>query len=70
MDDWNIIGSSSMPDGDTCKTEEDLVVDFDAVVIGEDEEDDVLTTLRRWRRTLLFDGISLVNIGGLDVLIR
>ena len=70
MDDWNIIGNSSMPDGDTCKTEEDLVVDFDAVVIGEDEEDDVLTTLRRWRRTLLFDGISLVNIGGLDVLIR
>ena len=69
MDDWNIIGNSSMPDGDTCKTEEDLVVDFDAVVIGEDEEDDVLTTLRRWRRTL-FDGISLVNLGGLDVLIR
>ena len=69
MDDWNIIGSSSMPDGDTCKTEEDLVVDLDAVVIGEDEEDDVLTTLRRWRRTL-FDGISLVNLGGLDVLIR
>ena len=70
MDDWNIIGNSSMPDGDTCKTEEDLVVDLDAVVIGEDEEDDVLTTLRRWRRTLLFDGISLVNLGGLDVLIR
>lgn len=69
MDDWNIIGNSSMPDGDTCKTEEDLVVDLDAVVIGEDEEDDVLTTLRRWRRTL-FDGISLVNLGGLDVLIR
>ena len=70
MDDWNIIGSSSMPDGDTCKTEEEVVVDLDAVFIGEDEEDDVLTTLRRWRRTLLFDGISLVNIGGLDVLIR
>ena len=68
MDDWNIIGSSSMPDGDTCKTEEDLVVDLDAVVIGEDKYD-VLTTLRRWRRTL-FDGISLVNLGGLDVLIR
>ena len=66
MDDWNIIGSSSMPDGDTCKTEEDLVLD-DAVVIGEDN-DDVLP-LRRWR-TLLFDGISLVNIGGLKVLIR
>ena len=68
MDDWIIIGSSSMPDGDTCKTEEDLVVDLDAVVIGEDKYD-VLTTLRRWRRTL-FDGISLVNLGGLDVLIR
>ena len=67
MDDWNIIGSSSMPDGDTCKTEEDLVVDLDAVVIGEDKYD-VLTTLRRWRT--LFDGISLVNLGGLDVLIR
>ena len=68
MDDWNIIGSSSMPDGDTCKTEEEVVVDLDVVVIGEDEEDDVLTTLRRWRT--LFDGISLVNLGGLDVLIR
>ena len=66
MDDWNIIGSSSMPDGDTCKAEEDLVVDFDAVVIGKDN-DDVLP-LRRWR-TLLFDGVSLVNIGGLKVLI-
>ena len=72
MDDWNIIGNSSMPDGDTCKTEEDEVTmpqcfDVDAVVIGEDN-DDVLP-LRRWR-TLLFDGISLVNLDGLDVLIR
>ena len=67
MDDWNIIGSSSMPDGDTCKTEEDGVVDLDVVVIGEDN-DDVLTTLRRWRT--LFDGISSVNFDGLKVLIR
>ena len=74
MDAWNIIGSSSMPDGDTCKANEEeddgtlllLCLDVDAVFIDE-EIDDVLTTLRRRRRT--FDGISF-NISGLDVLIR